>query len=123
MLEPRSIWLDRITIAVGEPSRMVAFYGRLFQAEFRAIDCGEFQLYRGEIAPGLELQFCPKAVAGITATQNIHQLRFVVPELERYLALAVLAGGQVLGEVTVQGGRRCGAVRDPDGNSLELIEG
>ncbi|HLO02268.1 MAG TPA: VOC family protein [Symbiobacteriaceae bacterium] len=113
--------LDRITIAVGDQARMVAFYGQLFQTTFTAIDCGSFTLHRGEVAPGLELQLCPKAVAGIAATQNIHQLRFVVPDLGRYLAAAVDAGGELLGAVTSEGGRRTGSLRDPDGNSLELI--
>lgn len=113
--------LDRITIAVGEQERMVSFYSRLFGTSFTAIDCGSFTLYRGLVAEGLELQFCPKAVAGIAATQNIHQLRFVVPDLGAYLAAAVDAGGELLGELTSEGGRRLGSLRDPDGNSLELI--
>lgn len=113
--------LDRITIAVGEQERMVRFYGQLFQTTFTAIDCGSFSLHRGKVGDGLELQFCPKAVAGIGATQNIHQLRFVVPDLGRCLAAAVDAGGVLLGDVTSEGGRRCAALRDPDGNSLELI--
>lgn len=113
--------LDRITIAVGNQERMVNFYSQLFQTSFTAIDCGSFTLHRGRVADGLELQFCPKEVAGIAATQNIHQLRFVVPDLGRHLAAAVDAGGELLGDVTSEGGRRLGSLRDPDGNSLELI--
>lgn len=113
--------IDRVTIAVGDQERMVNFYSRLFQMSFTAIEVGGFTLHRGQMAPGLELQLCPKALAGIGATQNIHQLRFVVDDLGGYLASAVDAGGELIGELTSEGGRRLGSVRDPDGNSLELI--
>ena len=51
----------------------------------------------------------------------IHQPGFSVPDVERVIALAEALGGRVEGEPEREGGVIVrGAVRDPDGNTIEL---
>lgn len=90
---------------------MAAFYQRVFNAGLRERQVGAFALFVGDFA-GVRLTLCPKALAGIDATQNIHQLTIAVADVEATIALAEQHGGSALGE---------SAVRDPDGNSIELI--
>lgn len=120
MSNPR-VHLDGLTIAVDNLEGMAHFYSRVLDAELYPRAFGPAQLYGGQMA-GLDLQLCPKEVAGIHATQNLHQLRFVVPNLEEALVVAVAAGGTREGAVVQAGGQRRGAVRDPDGNSIELVQ-
>lgn len=120
MAEQR-VRLECITIAAADVERTAGFYEQVLGAQFQAVDLDGFALRVGQVA-GLRLQVCPKELAGISATENLCQLRFVVPSLERCRTAAVAAGGGLLGEVVSQGGRTIGAVRDPDGSSVELVE-
>ena len=69
------------------------------------------------------LQLCPNDIANVVAEQNRHQLRFQVADLDAMLARVQAAGGALHGDMTQEGGKRLAAVEDPDGNTLELIEG
>jgi predicted enzyme related to lactoylglutathione lyase len=113
--------LDRITIAVGDMDRMVAFYQQVFRTALEPRSFGPYTMYLGEIG-GIQFQLCPREAAGVSATENLHQLRFVVPDLKEGIAAALAAGGSQVGEVAVQGTRQFGCVRDPDGNTIELLE-
>ncbi|MEZ0229836.1 MAG: VOC family protein [Planctomycetota bacterium] len=105
--------LAAITIAVTDMDRMARFYREVLGLELRLRRMGPFELITANLN-GLELQLCPREVAGITAEQNRHQLRFVVPDVERALRAAKEAHGTLMEH---------NAVRDPDGNSIELVKG
>jgi catechol 2,3-dioxygenase-like lactoylglutathione lyase family enzyme len=50
----------------------------------------------------------------------VHQLGFVVPDVEAVIALALQHGGREEGKLIRKEGRIEAAVRDPDGNTIEL---
>jgi catechol 2,3-dioxygenase-like lactoylglutathione lyase family enzyme len=50
----------------------------------------------------------------------VHQLGFVVPDVEAVIALALQHGGREERTLIRREGRIEAAVRDPDGNTIEL---
>jgi catechol 2,3-dioxygenase-like lactoylglutathione lyase family enzyme len=50
----------------------------------------------------------------------IHQLGFIVSDVEAVIALALQHGGQEEGKAIKSEGKTQAAVRDPDGNTIEL---
>jgi predicted enzyme related to lactoylglutathione lyase len=117
----KAVEIDKITIAVADLAKMKGFYGRALGIEFTDIDMQGAKLAVAKLG-ALEILLCPKQLAGITATENTVQLRFVVADVKAAHAAAVAAGGASIAEPQDGGGRLTSAVRDPDGNSLELIE-
>lgn len=109
--------IDKITIAVGSMDAMVEFYTKTFGAVLEPAG----PMRRGRMG-SLQLLFCPKEVAGVTAEQNTIQLRFVVGDLNATVRRASESGGCEIGERKTLGTARLAAIRDPDGNSIELIE-
>jgi predicted enzyme related to lactoylglutathione lyase len=112
--------IDKITIATGETEKMAAFYAAVFGAELREVPAYGTGIWVGKLG-SLEVMLCPKVVAGITAKENTIQLRFVVPDVQAAMTKAGEHGGMALGEPFPHAGRVMGAIRDPDGNSIELI--
>lgn len=106
------IRLVGLTIAADRIDAMADFYRRVFGAVLEPRRADDFVLYVGTCA-GVRLQLCPKALAGIEATQNLHQLTIAVPNVGATIELAIQHGGSALGE---------SAIRDPDGNSIELVQ-
>lgn len=100
-----------MTTAATNLDAMATFYQRVFGATLRKREMGGFTLYTGEFA-GIQLQLCPKALAGIEATQNRHQLTIAVDDVSATIKLAQQHGGSAVDESTI---------RDPDGNSIELV--
>jgi catechol 2,3-dioxygenase-like lactoylglutathione lyase family enzyme len=99
---------------------MLAFYGEAFGVEFREVDTGGGIRSRfGELG-GLTLKLVPIRDNGDFENFPIHQLGLEVPDVEAVLAVARKHGGRVQDVPTRQGGRLHAAVRDPDGNTLEL---
>ena len=52
----------------------------------------------------------------------LHQPGFTVADVDVVIAIAKKHGGKVEGEVRRQAGRVHAAVRDPDGNTIELYQ-
>ncbi len=104
--------IDKIVIAVGKPEAMAKFYTEVFGARLKGIEMQGSTLYSGSLG-NLELILCPKSIAGIKAEENTIQLRFVVQDVAKTMDAAVKAGGKRIDE---------GSIRDPDGNSMELIQ-
>ncbi len=103
--------VDKVVIAVGKPEAMAKFYTEVFGAKLQGMAMQGTTLYSGTLG-NLELVLCPKEIAGIQADQNTIQLRFVVHDVAKTMEAAVKAGGQKID---------AGSIRDPDGNSMELI--
>jgi predicted enzyme related to lactoylglutathione lyase len=98
---------------------MLAFYSEAFGIQFREVMTGPFKSQFGEL-DGLTLKFVPIRDEVDFDGYAIHQLGFSVPELERVISLAIQHGGRQEGEVIVNDDGRNAAIRDPDGNSVEL---
>jgi catechol 2,3-dioxygenase-like lactoylglutathione lyase family enzyme len=113
---------DVTTVAyrVHRMAAMLAFYGEAFGVEFREVDTGGGIRSRfGELG-GLTLKLVPIRDNADFENFPIHQLGLEVPDVEAVLAVARKHGGRVQDVPTRQGGRLHAAVRDPDGNTLEL---
>lgn len=110
--------IDKLTIAVVRMEAMAGFYARVLGAELTA--SGPFRIGRMQ---GMSLVLCPREIAGVKAEANTIQLRFVVKDVAEAVRLAKGAGGTVIDEPAARGGAMSGSVRDPDGNSLEFVQG
>jgi catechol 2,3-dioxygenase-like lactoylglutathione lyase family enzyme len=97
---------------------MAAFYNAVFDSGLRPFRAGGAVFWRGNLA-GVNLLLCPNEIAGVDARQARHQLLVAVPDLEAARRLAVQAGGTV---ESPDGSSGTAIVRDPDGNTIELIE-
>jgi predicted enzyme related to lactoylglutathione lyase len=65
---------------------------------------------------------CPNEVACVEARQNRHQFRFVVDDIERMIGIVALSGGESLDDLVRSEGSKSVGLRDPDGNTIELIQ-
>jgi predicted enzyme related to lactoylglutathione lyase len=113
--------IDKLTIAVTNIDSMGIFYSNLLDIKMGKIDLGDTFLLKGN-TDNFELLLCPKAIAGIDATQNNIQLRFQVENLSQITTQCVESGGTIINEISESTEVNIGAVRDPDGNSIELIQ-
>jgi predicted enzyme related to lactoylglutathione lyase len=114
--------IDRITIAVTHMDAMVRFYNAVFDAGLKpGAQMGGFQFYGGTLAE-IELLFCPNEIAGVVAEQNREQFRIVVDDLEKVRQQAIEAGGSALDDVRITTTSKIAGLRDPDGNTIELIQ-
>lgn len=111
--------IDKLTIAVASLEEMAAFYAGVLGMEFAAVEVAGHELRSGRYGD-LELLLCPRALAGVDADSNTVQVRFLVPNVTAAMEAGLSAGGSLLNEVAELGGVFHGALRDPDGNSVEL---
>ena len=114
-----TVGLDRILIAVTDPGRSATFYQSLLGAPVLPVPMGAMNAYRADIA-GVQLVFVPKDVVGISAHENIHQLRFRVLDIRACVDAALAVGGTLVDEACPPENACC--LRDPDGNTVELIQ-
>jgi len=112
--------LTTVAYRVHRMPAMLAFYQEAFGIKFREVDTGGgLRSQFGELH-GLTLKFVPIRAAVDFEDFPIHQLGFEVPELEAILAAARKHGGRVQDAPRRRNGQLHAAVRDPDGNTLEL---
>jgi catechol 2,3-dioxygenase-like lactoylglutathione lyase family enzyme len=98
---------------------MVAFYSQAFGIRFREVDAFGIRSQFGEIG-GITLKLVPLRDGVDFEGYPLHQLGFDVPDVEAVLQLAEHHGGRGEGEILRDGSRVHTAVRDPDGNTIEL---
>ena len=99
---------------------MLAFYREAFGVRFREVDTGGgLRSQFGELN-GLTLKLVPIRDTVEFEDFPIHQPGFEVVDVEAVLAAARKHGGRVQDAPRVRDGRWQPAVRDPDGNTLEL---
>lgn len=108
-----------VALRVHRMEAMRAFYEEAFGARFRPVETSGLPSWFGELG-GLTIKLVPLRESVDFDGWPSHQLGFEVPDVERVIALAVAHGGVQEGEVFVEGGRVHAAVRDPDGNTIEL---
>lgn len=115
------ITIDKITIAAGRIMETVRFYANTFSIEIKETPAYGTMLYKGVVG-NVELLFCPKEFAGISANENTIQLRFSVKNAEELYKNALKNGGTEITPVKQVLDVKIASFRDPDGNSIEVIE-
>jgi len=114
--------LDGLTIAVTDMKRMIAFYNAVFDAKLEpTVNIGENQFYGGEML-GMQLIFCPNAIAGVVAEQNRQQFRFQVDNIETVMANGLANHGTEINEINNYKGAKVASLADPDGNTIEFMQ-
>ena len=98
---------------------MISFYSAAFGADFRAVDTGDITSQFGRIGP-LTLKFVPIRADVDFENFPIHQPGFSVPDVRAVLDAAIRYGGRIQNEPVQHGDRLHAAVRDPDGNTIEV---
>ena len=102
--------ITSIALRVCQMDAMVAFYSEAFNVEFENVDTSGYPSRFGTIN-GIVLKFVPIRDEVDFENYPIHQLGFSVPDIEKVIEIALKHGGKTEGKT---------AVRDPDGNTLEL---
>ena len=113
--------LQSIAIRVHRLGEMVAFYEEAFGARFREVDTAGIASRFAEI-DGITIKLVPIRASTDFEGYPSHQLGFEVDDIETIIRIAERHGGRSEGEIQVDGERRHGAVRDPDGNTIELYQ-
>ena len=113
--------LQSIAIRVHRTEAMVAFYEEAFGARFRVVDTFGVSSRFAEI-DGITVKLVPIRESVDFDGYPSHQLGFEVPSIGAVLEAAGRHGGHPEGERMRDGDRWHAAVRDPDGNTIELYE-
>lgn len=108
-----------VAMRVHHMDAMLAFYTVAFGIQFEEVMTGPLKSQFGEI-DGLTLKFVPIRDEVDFDEYAVHQLGFSVPDVESVIDLAIQHGGRQEGEVIVIEDGTHAAVRDPDGNTIEL---
>jgi catechol 2,3-dioxygenase-like lactoylglutathione lyase family enzyme len=111
--------ISSIAFRVYNMDTMLAFYSEAFQVEFREVDTYGIRSRFGDV-DGITLKFVPIRESDDFKTFPIHQPGFVVPDVEAVIAIALKHGGKQEGQTLRADGKTQAAVRDPDGNTIEL---
>lgn len=118
-LENPLVTLTTVALRVHRMEAMVAFYEEAFGARFREVDTSGLRSQFGEFA-GITLKLVPLRDSVDFEDYPSHQLGFEVPNVEAVIMMAIEHGGRQEGELIRDGKWIRGAVRDPDGNTIEL---
>ena len=113
--------LASIAILTHNTDKMKAFYEEAFGFEFEAVDTSGFKSYFGKSA-GLTLKLVPLRKEVDFEGFPSHQPGFLVEDLDKVIACAEKHGGKAFGQIHETETSRHGAVRDPDGNTIELYQ-
>jgi predicted enzyme related to lactoylglutathione lyase len=111
--------ISSIALRVHNLEAMVSFYSEAFQAQFREVDTYGIRSQFGEV-DGITLKFVPIRDDVDFAGYPVHQLGFTVSDVEAAIALALQHGGRQEGQIIRKDGKIQAAIRDPDGNTIEL---
>jgi predicted enzyme related to lactoylglutathione lyase len=108
-----------IALRVYNMDAMLAFYAEAFQVQFREVDTYGIRSQFGEM-DGLMLKLVPLRESEDFKGFPVHQPGFIVPDVEAVIALAQKHGGRQEGRLIQVDGKMQAAIRDPDGNTIEL---
>ncbi len=111
--------LQTIAIRVHRLDAMVAFYEEAFGVSFRTVETGAIQSQFGEVGDIL-IKLVPIREEIDFENYPSHQLGFRVADVQETIHLAVKHGGKQEGTILEEKHRTHGAIRDPDGNTIEL---
>jgi catechol 2,3-dioxygenase-like lactoylglutathione lyase family enzyme len=111
--------ISSIAIRVSNVEAMVAFYSEAFHVQFHEVDTYGIRSQFGEV-DGITLKLVPIRDDSDFKGYPVHQPGFVVADVEAVIDLALKHGGRQEGRVIRVEGKIQAAVRDPDGNTIEL---
>ncbi len=111
--------LASIAIRVANVESMLAFYKEAFQIQFQEVDTYGIKSHFGEMN-GMTLKFVPIRDEADFKGYPIHQPGFIVPDVEYVIEIAQKYGGRQEGRAIRVDGKIQAAIRDPDGNTIEL---
>ena len=114
-----TIQLTKMTLATTRTVEMVRFYDALFETQFQAQEIQGATFYNGTLA-GIPILICPNEVARVEAEQSRHQLAVRVADLKSLLGQVESAGGLI--ETPITESMTEAILRDPDGNTIEVIQ-
>ncbi len=103
--------LSSIALQVHHTEQMTEFYSRLLGIEFAEIDAGGMSCWFGR-AGALTVKLVPLREEVDFESFPLHQLGFLVEDVDAAIQLAVSLGGRQEGEVLIHEGRAHGAVRE-----------
>lgn len=109
--------LRSIAIRCANIEKMRDFYTEAFGGRFQAVNAGNLHCWFGSVN-GMTLKLVPLREKADFEGYPMHQLGFAVADVAATIELAVKHGGRREGEATDEQG----AVRDPDGNTIELYK-
>jgi catechol 2,3-dioxygenase-like lactoylglutathione lyase family enzyme len=118
---PATVTLRSVALRVHNMDAMRAFYREAFGVIFRPVDTGGLASHFGEVN-GVTLKFVPIRAAADFTGFPVHQLGFGVADIESVAALAEKHGGRRESRPVRDGGRLHAAIRDPDGNTVEVYQ-
>ncbi|HEX5840649.1 MAG TPA: VOC family protein [Anaerolineales bacterium] len=110
---------NSLAFRVANMQAMIAFYSQAFGIQFREVNTYGILSQFGEL-DGLTLKFVPIRDDADFKSFPIHQPGFLVEDVEEVVRLAILHGGRQEGQILRSEGSVQAAVRDPDGNTIEL---
>src|SRR5687768_1634479 len=113
------VQLTQMTPATTRTVDMVRFYDTLFSTGLQPTEVYGTTLYNGSLA-GISLTICPNEIAGVEAEQSRHQLAFRVSDLAATLSQVESAGGVI--ETPMSDSLTQVTLRDPDGNTVEVLQ-
>lgn len=116
----RSMHATRLTFAVNDVPAMVLFMNEVFGCGLRPLDADAPSSFHLGSFCDHELLLCPNDIAGVRAEQNRQQWRLAVHELDQTIDAVRDAGGTVVADEGT-GDSRVVGIRDPDGNTYELV--
>ena len=111
--------ISSVAIRVHNLDAMLTFYSEALQVQFREVDTYGIRSQFGEV-DDITLKFVPIRESADFAGNPVHQLGLTVSDVEAVIDLAVQHGGRKEGEIIRNGDKIKAAVRDPDGNTVEL---
>ena len=111
--------LISVAIRVYRLEAMVGFYQEAFGVQFEEKRVGDQAVYFGYLGDIL-LKLVPLSSEQDADEFPTHQLGVLVEDIDAVTELALKYGGRILQEPVLRMDQLHGAIRDPDGNSLEL---
>ena len=114
-----SAYLSSMAILVYRVEAMVDFYQEAFGIVFTEKRVGDLTAYFG-VLDGIVFKLVPLAGERDADEFPTHQLGFEVEDVDVTCELALKYGGSILQEPIQRLDQLHAAIRDPDGNSIEL---
>jgi len=111
--------ISSIAFRVHNLEAMMKFYSEAFGVQFHEVDTYGIRSQFGEV-DGITLKFVPIRDEADFKGFPVHQPGFIVADVEAVIALALKHGGRQDGQTIQVDGKTQAAVRDPDGNTIEL---
>ena len=114
--------ISSVAIRVSNLEAMLRFYSEAFGVQFREVMTYGIPSQFGDM-DGITLKFVPIRENADFKEYPVHQLGFTVADVDNVVELALQYGGRQEGHIVQSDGRIQAAIRDPDGNTIELYSG